>query len=120
MLGSAQRLALLPWRFWILIPSIFIGIGLASIAGPLVERALFWVEYPQTGEVAYSIRAWLSAHRQEMPVDGGLPQFHSSAVGGWMILFMPLSAIASLYLMARYATHCSRAWVSNGLGPSLP
>ena len=112
MLSSAQRLALIHWRFWILIPSLFVGLFLAMGLGPMVERALFWVEYPQTArvladgtvamDVEYSIRAWLSAHRQEWPGTGEVPQFHSSPVGGWMILFTPLSAMAALFLMARY------------------
>ena len=88
ILSSAYLWQLLPpktgirmsrFRFFIiLLLALPAGLGAGWVLGPLVERLLF----------AGDLRAWL---------DGQV----GSAVGGWMLLFVPLSAVATATIMAR-------------------
>ncbi|TVR44112.1 MAG: ABC transporter permease subunit [Planctomycetota bacterium] len=119
-LSAPVRMRIARWRFLVLILSLPIALYMAALVGPLVEGWLFWVEDPRAAVVladgsiernfTYNIRDWLSAHRQDFPVDASLPQFRSSAIGGWMILFMPVAALASLVLMTRYINPLMSTW----------
>ncbi len=109
------------YRFWIvLLLGLPLGLGLAAVLGPLLERTFFWVAYPgdlvpnAAGEmvprVEYSMRAWLSAHRQEFPGVGQTPEYISSAVGGWLLLFFPLSVLVTTVLMSLYVNPLMVRW----------
>lgn len=105
-------------RFVLMVLVIPVGVWLAGMAGPVVERALFSVrildeevarqmmgevaeadiEYADGAVIVRDFRTWLSAHRQ----DPNAPSFESSPVGGWMILFGPISMILSAFLAIRF------------------
>lgn len=94
MLPSNLRVRLDAWRLGFITVAIPLGIYLAMLLGPLAEAAFFKVDFldPATGAVVSSetsIRTWLSARNAET----GPVIFASSAVGGWFILFLPLSAL---------------------------
>lgn len=105
-------------RFLLMLAVIPLGLWTAGRLGPVAERALFSVrildakvaeqvvaeraeadiEYDQGAVVIRDFRTWLSAHRQ----DPAAPVFESSPVGGWMILFTPLSLLLSLAVSGRF------------------
>ena len=76
--GLTGKLA--PYRFLFLLLAVPVGVLLALAVGPPLERALF----------AGDIKAWLHGGvGSETPVGSG--------IGGWMLLFLPLSAAAMLF-----------------------
>ena len=105
-------------RFALMVLMIPIGAWLAAQVGPVFEHTFFAVEVLDPviaqqliAEVAEAdietrdgvvilrdFRTWLSAHRQ----DPENPVFASSPVGGWMILFLPLSLLACGFLSIRF------------------
>jgi phosphate transport system permease protein len=76
--AAALRLAGLP-RLVAMALAVLAGLGLASLLGPLVERALW------SGDM----RAWL---------DGQV----GSAAGGWILVTLPLTALLVALLRGRY------------------
>jgi len=77
-----------PWRIAFVGLALPVGVVLAIWLGPLVERWLF----------AGDVRAWL-AWEPGGKLDGpGL----ANPVGGWMLLFLPLSALATSVLAGRW------------------
>ena len=66
------------WRFGAICLALPVGVWVASVVAPTVERVLF----------AGDLRAWL---------DGKV----GSGVGGWVVLLTPLCAIATLWLMSQ-------------------
>jgi len=113
------------WRFALLVLMIPFGVWMGVSAGPVAERLFFGVEILDPAEaeslvgqtagtaeairaraaeeadepaMVYDFRTWLSAHLQ----DPENPRFDSSPVGGWMILFLPFSVLASFLLMGRF------------------
>lgn len=94
MLPGDLRIRLDAWRLGFITVAIPLGIYLAMLLGPLAEAAFFKVDFldPATGAVVSSetsIKTWLSARNTET----GPAVFASSAIGGWFILFLPLSAL---------------------------
>jgi hypothetical protein len=63
-------------RFVLFVPALAVGLLAAYLMGPIVERLLF----------AGNLQHWLSDSTTGM-------------VGGWFLLFLPLSVILTLYLM---------------------
>lgn len=82
LLPERIALRLAPWRFLFVLLALPLGVLAAIWSAPLVERSLF----------AGDFQLWLNDHRR------------GTAVGGWMILFLPLSAIAMAWLMGREVT----------------
>jgi len=105
-------------RFWLMVLAVPAGVWLASVAGPHFENHFFKVkildetiatqlmgevaegdiEYQNGAVIVRDFRTWLSAHRQ----NPAAPTFESSPVGGWIILFGPLSMILSAFLTIRF------------------
>ncbi len=105
-------------RFLLMIVVIPVGLWMAGQLGPGLERVLFSVrvldqtvaeqlmgevaegdiEFADGAVVIRDFRTWLSAHRQ----DAANPTFQSSPVGGWLILFAPLSMLLSAFLTIRF------------------
>ena len=79
LLPPKTGIRLSKFRFFvILLVAIPAGIAVGWVLGPLVEQLLF----------AGDLRAWL---------DGQI----GTAVGGWMLLFIPLSGVGAAFIMAR-------------------
>jgi phosphate transport system permease protein len=79
MLPATTRLVLAHYRLFFMCLALPLGGWLAWQAGPLVERLLFGGD----------LKSWLEG------AQGG-------ATGGWMLLFMPIAAVATAYLSASY------------------
>lgn len=87
LLPPKTGIRLSKFRFFvILLLAIPAGVAAGWVLGPLVERLLF----------AGDLRAWL---------DGQI----GTAVGGWMLLFIPLSGVAAAFFMARTVN----PWIRN-------
>ena len=71
-------LLLARWRFAFICATLPIGVLASALAGPLVERALF----------AGDLRLW---------VDGQV----GSGLGGWIVLLLPVSALATALFIGR-------------------
>lgn len=119
LLGRTTQMRLKSFRFVLMFLAIPVGVLVAAaISGP-VERALFDVkilneeialsmaselpeaqtEYSKEGYlVIRDIRTWLSANRQ----DPANPTFESNPLGGWLIVFLPLSSLLVVFLTVRY------------------
>ncbi|MEM1177927.1 MAG: ABC transporter permease subunit [Acidobacteriota bacterium] len=74
------------WRFLFMALLIPVGVLMAGAVGPLVEKWLF----------AGDIKGWLAW------VPGGDEQF-ANPIGGWMLLFIPISAFTIAMVNGRYA-----------------
>ncbi len=105
-------------RFALMVLTIPLGVWLAAWLGPHFESAFFSVrildqqiaqqlmgevaaadiEYADGVVVMRDFRTWLSAHRQN-PEN---PTFQSSPLGGWLILFGPLSLLLCAFLAIRF------------------
>ncbi|HWB14391.1 MAG TPA: ABC transporter permease subunit [Pirellulales bacterium] len=79
LLPKVWRVRLNPWRFLAMCLAIPSGIWLAELSGKPVERWFF------SGD----IMSWLSGR-----VGNG--------IGGWMLLLLPISALASAWTLANY------------------
>jgi phosphate transport system permease protein len=79
LLPSPARVVLSRWRFIFIFISLFIGPAAAIFVGPWVERVLF----------AGDIRAWLDGQA-------------GSGIGGWIVLLLPLTGVASAVLISTY------------------
>ncbi|GIW79857.1 MAG: hypothetical protein KatS3mg105_1664 [Gemmatales bacterium] len=86
LLPDRISLALSHWRFLFGFLVLPIGIALAVVTGPVLEELLF----------AGNLRTWLDA-----PADAIARGEGGSALGGWMLLFLPLSAIPVALLFGR-------------------
>ena len=75
------------WRFPLMILAMVPGMLAASQVGPLGERWLFGGD----------IRAWLAWERG---ADGA--ERYTSAVGGWMLLLLPLCGVLMLLVVGRF------------------
>lgn len=115
MLPGTTRTRFDAWRLAFLAITLPIGLYLATIAGPLAEQAFFRVDIlnQTTGQLEkteYSIKTWLNAYNE----DPANPRYHSSPVGGWFILFLPLSGMLMGIVMSRVVNPAlmrrSRAW----------
>ena len=119
LLSRTMQMRLKTCRFLLMILAIPAGMLIASQLGPRVEAMMFRVEilnetvaaelvaelseaeFTQTADgtiIVKDIRTWLSAHRQ----DPANPKFRSSPVGGWMILFLPLSCFITVFATVKY------------------
>ncbi len=75
------------WRFGWMALALPVGVALAFVLGPLFETWLF----------AGDLRSWLSwDHSKE-----GAERF-ANATGGWMILWLPLSAVVVAFGISRF------------------
>ena len=79
LLPERVALRLAPWRFVFILVVMPLGALLGVWSAPLLERWLF----------AGDLKLWLNDHQR------------GSAIGGWMILFMPLASILTAWLMGR-------------------
>lgn len=79
LLPERTFLRLAPWRFGFILLAIPLGMLLGIWIAPLVERLFF----------AGDLKLWLNDHQR------------GTAVGGWMLLFLPLAAIVTAWLMGR-------------------
>jgi phosphate transport system permease protein len=115
-------------RFVIMVLVVPVGFWLASVMGPVFENTFFAVkilneevatqlvsemvaadvEYADGAVVIRDFRTWLSAHRQ----DPDKPSFESSATGGWLILFAPLSIFITAFILIRYMNPLLQSWSS--------
>jgi len=98
MLPSQVRIRLDALRITAIALALPLGIALAAAAGPIAEQAFFGVATldPATGDIVSeerNFRLWLGV--------GGDPGYRSSAIGGWFILFLPLSALLTGMLMSQ-------------------
>lgn len=82
LLPERTALRLAPWRFVFVLAAIPLGGLIALWLAPGVERLLF----------AGNIQLWLDDHQR------------GAAIGGWMLLFLPLSAILTAWFMGREVT----------------
>lgn len=119
LLSRTVQMRLKAVRFLLMIVAVPLGILIAGQLGPVVEGSLFKVEildetvaaelvaelseteFTRTASgavVVTDIRTWLSAHRQ----DPANPKFRSSPMGGWMILFLPLSCFITIFSTVKY------------------
>ncbi len=76
-------------RFFAIALMIPAGVWIATLVGPQIETAMFWVERTaEDGTVTRvaDIRQWLSAHGKDNTA-------RSSGVGGWTFLLLPLFAV---------------------------
>lgn len=112
MLPSRARIRFDGVRILFIFGGIPLGIRLASLLGPVAEAMLFEVRVidPESGAVTAVLRdfrLWLNA-------GGGNPAYESSPVGGWLMLFLPLSAllvgIASVRLVNPFLMLRSERW----------
>jgi phosphate transport system permease protein len=78
LLPARVSLLLARWRFAFICATLPVGVLLAVPLGPLVERALF----------AGDLRSWL---------DGQI----GTSVGGWLVMFLPLSALVTALFLSR-------------------
>lgn len=78
LLPQRVSLRLGRWRFGAILLALPVGVRMASVVAPVVERLLF----------AGDLRAWL---------DGQV----GSGLGGWVLLLTPLCAIFTLWLMSQ-------------------
>ncbi|HVU89959.1 MAG TPA: ABC transporter permease subunit [Pirellulales bacterium] len=78
MLPARAGLLLARWRFAFICATLPVGILASALVGPLIERTLF----------AGDLRSW---------VDGQI----GSGLGGWIVLFLPLSALATALFIGR-------------------
>lgn len=78
------------WRLGFMGAALVVGLALAAVAGPFVERVLF----------AGDIQSWL---------DGQI----GDGTGGWLMLFLPLSAVAGAWGTVRWVNPwiCRIAWL---------
>ncbi|MCC5849673.1 MAG: ABC transporter permease subunit [Verrucomicrobia bacterium] len=119
LLNRTQQMRLKSIRFLLMFLAIPMGIWVASVMGPPVERALFSVkilneetataiasevpeyqlEYSRDGFlVVRDIRTWLGANRQ----NHANPEFESHPFGGWLILLTPLCFLGVIYATIRF------------------
>ena len=82
LLPERIALRLVSWRFLFLLATLPLGVLVAIWLAPAVEQALF------DGDT----QLWLDDHQR------------GAAIGGWMILFLPLSAIFTAWMMGREVT----------------
>ncbi len=94
LLPVTTLLRLASWRIAGIALALPVGVGLAVLLGPRVESWLF----------AGDIKAWLSWE----PGTPGQEQF-ASAVGGWMLLFLPLSAFLVALALGKFGNPWMRA-----------
>jgi phosphate transport system permease protein len=78
LLPARWGLLLARWRFAFICATLPVGVLLSARVGPLVERALF------DGD----LRSWLDGQS-------------GTGTGGWIIMFLPLSALATALLLTR-------------------
>jgi phosphate transport system permease protein len=97
LLPHKQALRFAPAKFALMFVMIPVGLGLARYCGPVVERTLF----------AGDIMLWL---------DGQV----GSGLGGWMFLFLPLSALLVAAFNIRFVDEWLRTiphtWTRRGFG----
>jgi phosphate transport system permease protein len=86
LLPKSWRVRLNPWRFLAMCLSLPVGAGLASALGGPVERLFF----------AGDMMRWLSGR-----VGNG--------VGGWILLLLPISALAGAWILATYVNPLLRS-----------
>ncbi len=88
-LPAARAARLAPLRVPATLLCVLLGLGAGIAAGPLVERLLFGGDIMQ----------WLSWAPDPADPDAASP--FRSPVGGWMLLLLPLFAIASWFATSR-------------------
>lgn len=81
------------WRFLWMTLMMPVGVALAWILGPLAERIFF----------AGDLRAWLA-----WSPESANGELYSKAVGGWMLILLPLSALFVALLMGRFVNPIMR------------
>ncbi|HEV3339156.1 MAG TPA: ABC transporter permease subunit [Pirellulales bacterium] len=79
LLPKVWRVRLNPWRFPAMCLTLPVGVWLAAVSGRPVERLFF----------AGDIMSWLSGRV-------------GSGTGGWMLMLLPISALASAWTLANY------------------
>jgi len=79
------------WRIAVMILPMALGIFLASVLGPVIESMLF----------AGSIKEWLAWAAGSFL--NAQAKFANST-GGWMILLLPLAAVAAVWISGRFIT----------------
>jgi len=119
VLPRRMQLRFQAWRFTLMVFVVPVGMWVAGQLGPVFEDAFFSVdildetvaaqiagevgeanvEYNDAGNlIVRDFRTWLSAARQ----DADNPIFKSSATGGWLILFAPLTLLLGAYVTLTY------------------
>ncbi len=88
MLPTGISLPLGNWRPLIMFIPLAVGVLLAWVIGPLAEELMF----------AGSIRDWVSFDPLDPPED----KTYASAVGGWVLLMLPVSALIAAFLVSRF------------------
>jgi phosphate transport system permease protein len=78
LLPARAALLLARWRFAFICATLPVGVLLAVPLGPVVERALF----------AGDLRSWLDGQA-------------GTSVGGWLVMFLPFSALATALFLSR-------------------
>jgi len=86
LLPQTSAIRLRPWRFPLLVASVPVSILISLRIGPVIEKVLF----------AGDVRLWL---------DGQI----GSGVAGWMIIFMPMSALLTAVLVSKFVNPEIRA-----------
>ena len=95
MLPSDRAIRWQNWRFLGMVVLVPVGIALAGLIGPTLERLFF----------AGDIKGWLAWN----PGDPNAEQF-AAATGGWMILGVPLAALVVTFCMGRFVSPRMRIW----------
>lgn len=78
------------------LPLIFlmlpVGLALGMLIGPVVESLLF----------GGNIKGWLSWSPDPTDPDGNAASAYRHGFGGWMLMMLPLSAVAAAFLIGRF------------------
>ena len=84
LMSRATQIRLARWRLWAIGGVLFVGIAAAGVVGPIFERLFF----------GGSLISWLNGLNN--------PEARGSAIGGWLLLLLPVSIFGAIAIFSRF------------------